>query len=133
MSKFDSRLETGYKRVVDVVEDFVVEATKAMECKRLPRSILATGQYTGSSFFNANYPTSQLVEEFFWKMFLGANSWCLVVAAGGNTREPHFMVPFRRNEDFVGRGYVLEKLEKNLTARRDYQPRVALWGLGGVG
>ena len=43
------------------------------------------------------------------------------------------MVPFRRNEDFVGRGYLLEKLEKSLTARRDYQPRVALWGLGGVG
>ena len=43
------------------------------------------------------------------------------------------MVPFRRNEDFVGRGYLLEKLENRLTARRDYQPRVALWGLGGVG
>ena len=43
------------------------------------------------------------------------------------------MVPFRRNEDFVGRGYLLEKLEKRLTARKDYQPRVALWGLGGVG
>ena len=43
------------------------------------------------------------------------------------------MVPFRRNEDFVGRGYLLEQLEKCMTAGRDYQPRVALWGLGGVG
>ena len=43
------------------------------------------------------------------------------------------MVPSRRNEDFVGRGYILEKLGKSLTAKRDYQPRVALWGLGGVG
>ena len=43
------------------------------------------------------------------------------------------MVPFRRNEDFVGRGYALEELEKSLTASKDYQPRVALWGLGGVG
>ena len=43
------------------------------------------------------------------------------------------MVPFRRNKDFVGRGYLLGGLEKRLTARRDYQPRVALWGLGGVG
>ena len=43
MSKFSSCLETGYKRVVDVVEDFVVEATKAMECRRLPRPISATG------------------------------------------------------------------------------------------
>ena len=54
MSKFSSDLETGYKRVVDVIEDFVVEATKAMESKRLPRSISATGQYTGSSIFNTN-------------------------------------------------------------------------------
>ena len=43
MSKFDSRLETGYMRVVDVIEDFVAEASKAMESKRLPRSISATG------------------------------------------------------------------------------------------
>ena len=69
MSKFSSRLETGYKRVVDVVEDFVVEATKAMESKRLPRSISATGQYTGSSMFNGNLSNLQLVEEFFRKCF----------------------------------------------------------------
>ena len=43
MSKFSSCLETGYKRVVDVVEDFVGEAGKAMESKRLPRSISTTG------------------------------------------------------------------------------------------
>ena len=54
MSKFGSRLETGYVRVVDVVEDFVLEATKAMECKRLPRSNIATGRYTGSSKFHTN-------------------------------------------------------------------------------
>ena len=43
------------------------------------------------------------------------------------------MVPFCGSEDFVGRGYVLEKLVEIFTARRDYQPRIALWGLGGVG
>ena len=43
MSKFDSRLETGYKRVVDVIEDFVAEAADAVESKRLPRSIPSTG------------------------------------------------------------------------------------------
>ena len=42
------------------------------------------------------------------------------------------MVPFCGSEDFVGRGYVLEKLE-SFTTRKDYQPRIALWGLGGVG
>ena len=54
-------------------------------------------------------------------------------AEGSVTRELRFMVPFCRSEDFVGRGYVLEKLEEIFTARRDYQPRIALWGLGGVG
>ena len=54
MSKFGSRLETGYVRVADVVEDFVLEATKAMESKRFPRSNIATGQYTGSSKFHTN-------------------------------------------------------------------------------
>ena len=43
MSKFDSAVETGYKRVVDVIEDFVAEATEAVESKRLPRSIPVTG------------------------------------------------------------------------------------------
>ena len=46
MSKFDSALETGYKRVVDVIEDYVFEAVEAMENKRLPRSIPLTGKYT---------------------------------------------------------------------------------------
>ena len=43
MSKFDSRRETGYKRVADVIQDFIVEATEAVGGKRLPRSILTTG------------------------------------------------------------------------------------------
>ena len=43
MSKFDSDLDTGYKRVADVIEDFVDEATEAVKRKRLPRSIAATG------------------------------------------------------------------------------------------
>ena len=51
---------------------------------------------------------------------------------GSITREPRFMVPFCRSEDFVGREYVMGKLE-SFTARRDYQQRIALWGLGGVG
>ena len=47
MSKFDSALETGYKRVADVIEDFIAEAMEAVERRRLPRSILVTGKYTG--------------------------------------------------------------------------------------
>ena len=43
MTKFDSGLETGYQRVVDVVENFVDGATEAVESKRLPRSVLAAG------------------------------------------------------------------------------------------
>ena len=43
MAKFDSHLETGYKRVADVIQDFVVEANEAVEGKKLPRSISSTG------------------------------------------------------------------------------------------
>ena len=43
MGKFDTRLEAGYKRVSDVIQDFVCEATEEVEYKRLPRSIPATG------------------------------------------------------------------------------------------
>ena len=43
MSKFDSGLDIGYKRVADVIEDYVIEATKAVKSKRLPRSISTTG------------------------------------------------------------------------------------------
>ena len=43
MSKFDSGQDIGYKRVADVIEDFVDEATEAVESKQLPRSISATG------------------------------------------------------------------------------------------
>ena len=57
----------------------------------------------------------------------------VMVGAGGSTGEPRFMVPFCRSEDFVGREDILEKLEDGFTSRRGYQPRMALWGLGGVG
>ena len=73
MSKFGSRLETGYVRVVDVVEDFVLEATKATECKRLPRSIIATGQYTDSSKFHTNLSKLPACGEIILQMSQGAN------------------------------------------------------------
>ena len=43
------------------------------------------------------------------------------------------MVPFFRSQDFVGQGDILEKLSESFTSGEDYQPRVALWGLGGLG
>ena len=43
MSKFGSRRETGYQRVADVIQDFIAEATEAVEGKRLPWSIPTTG------------------------------------------------------------------------------------------
>ena len=73
MSKFGSRLETGYVRVVDVVEDFVLEATKATECKRLPRSNIATGQYTGSSKFHRNLSKLPTCGKILLQMFQDAN------------------------------------------------------------
>ena len=43
MSKFGSGLDTGYKRVADVIGNFVTEATEAVGSKMLPRSISTTG------------------------------------------------------------------------------------------
>ena len=66
MSKFDSALETGYKRVADVIEDYVAAAKEAVESKRLPRSILVTGKYT--SILNTNFHNLPLlVEGLFWR------------------------------------------------------------------
>ena len=57
----------------------------------------------------------------------------VMAGAGGLAGEPRFMVPFYRSDDFVGREDILKKLEEGFTPRRDYQPRMVLWGLGGVG
>ena len=66
MSRFDSALETGYKRVADVIEDFITEAVEAVESKRLPRSIPFTSEYTGIPDTNFhNLPP--LVEGLVWR------------------------------------------------------------------
>ena len=61
-----------------------------------------------------------------------ADLLAVMAGAAGSTGEPRFMVPFYRSEDFVGREDILEKLEEGFTSRIDNQPRMVLWGLGGV-
>ena len=73
MSKFDSALETGYKRVADVIEDFVAEAVEAMESKRLPRSIPFTSEYTG--IHDANFHMPPLVEGLCWRYCKALIRW----------------------------------------------------------
>ncbi|KAI1108408.1 hypothetical protein F5Y14DRAFT_84773 [Nemania sp. NC0429] len=48
---------------------------------------------------------------------------------------PHFMVPFGRNRDFVGRGPILEQLLERIppSADQDDCQRTAVEGLGGIG
>jgi hypothetical protein len=46
--------------------------------------------------------------------------------------EARIMIPFPRDEDFVGREDILEKLS-NMFSEPKYLHRVALQGLGGVG
>ncbi|KAF4910868.1 Lactam utilization protein lamB [Colletotrichum fructicola] len=50
-------------------------------------------------------------------------------------QRPHFLVPFGRNENFVGRETILMKLLKRIppTANGDACPRTAIVGLGGIG
>lgn len=42
-------------------------------------------------------------------------------------------VPFARNGKFTGRELILAELVKNLGPKEGYQPRAALYGLGGIG
>jgi hypothetical protein len=51
------------------------------------------------------------------------------------SRDYHWMVPFERNKDFVGRGSILPNLLHilNPSTDKDYCQRTALVGLGGVG
>ena len=65
MSKFDSALEIGYKRVVDVIEDFVAEAVEAVESKRLPPIPLAS---KNTAIHDTNsHNTPPLVEGLCWR------------------------------------------------------------------
>ncbi|KAF5495226.1 Lactam utilization protein lamB [Colletotrichum siamense] len=50
-------------------------------------------------------------------------------------QRPHFLVPFGRNENFVGRETILIKLLERIppTANGDACPRTAIVGLGGIG
>ncbi|RYP62421.1 hypothetical protein DL769_007310 [Monosporascus sp. CRB-8-3] len=51
------------------------------------------------------------------------------------SHKPHWMVPFERNEDFVGRELLLQQLLEKITPRadQDHCRRTAIVGLGGVG
>lgn len=51
------------------------------------------------------------------------------------SQKPHFIVPFGRNKDFVGRGEILEQLLKVIppNLNKDDCQRTAIAGLGGVG
>ena len=65
MSKFDSRRETGYRRVADVIQDFVAKAAKAVEGKGLPRSIPTAGKYT------INPIQTHTTRSHLWKNYVG--------------------------------------------------------------
>ena len=129
MSKFDSALETGYKRVVDVIEDFVAEAMEAAESERLPKFTPATSIGTQPKCLQPAPTSGGAMLE----ILQHADLLVVMAGVGGSTSEPRLMVPFCRSEDFVGREDILEKLEEGFTPKSNYQPRMALWGLGGVG
>ncbi|KAH0422634.1 kinesin light [Colletotrichum camelliae] len=63
-----------------------------------------------------------------------------LVSSAGHASEnpfqrPHFIVPFGRNENFVGRDTILTKLLERIPpkANEDACPRTAIVGLGGIG
>lgn len=44
-----------------------------------------------------------------------------------------FMVPIPRNPSYVAREDIHDRLDELLVAENDFQPRAALWALGGMG
>lgn len=47
------------------------------------------------------------------------------------TTVTHFMIPFSRNEQYIGGSQKLASIKDKLTG--DGHRRLALWGMGGVG
>ena len=115
-----------------MIEDFVAAAVEAVGRKRLPRSIPVIGKYTSIPNPNLSQP-APTSRGTILEILQEANQLVVMEGAGGSAGEPRFMVPFYRSGDFVGREDILKRLEEGFTPRRDYQPRMALWGLGGVG
>ncbi|RYP57002.1 hypothetical protein DL770_010783 [Monosporascus sp. CRB-9-2] len=64
-----------------------------------------------------------------------ANTENLLERRNTITRSRHFLVPFGRNENFVGRDSILEQLLERIppSANRDDCQRTAVEGLGGIG
>lgn len=54
-------------------------------------------------------------------------------AAEETKAEFRWLVPYDRNSSFVGRDGVFKAIEAAFSVPEGVQPRVALWGLGGIG
>ncbi|KAI1113675.1 hypothetical protein F5Y14DRAFT_417451 [Nemania sp. NC0429] len=97
------------------------------------RAALPTDHFKLNKFSGPDDRSFQAVSGELRKMSIGSKS--VIERRKQIIRNRHFMVPFGRNNNFIGRDVILEKLIKTIppNAEKDGCQRTAVEGLGGVG
>ncbi|KAI0101549.1 hypothetical protein GGR51DRAFT_563451 [Nemania sp. FL0031] len=97
------------------------------------RAALNTDHFKLNKFSGLNDPSFTTVSHELRNMYTNRKS--VMEKRKQITRSRHFMVPFGRNENFVGRDAFLEQLLERVppSANKDDCQRTAVEGLGGIG
>ena len=122
MTKYNSKDDSGYRAVSGVLKAFIERLPKALE--GVPVEVPL------SSCMHILIPSNTSLK---------THPNCLILvntvhrnAAATSAAKIHFMVPFQRNGDLVGREKYIQSLETKLCIPDRYCC-VALVGLGGIG
>ena len=121
MAKYCSRDDSGYRAVSGVLKAFIGQRLKAQEVVPANIQLPSCMQIRPSSTTSCAYQDC-----FILVNTVHSN------AAATSAPKIHFMVPFQRNGDLIGREKYLQSLETKLCIPDRYC-RVALVGLGGIG
>ncbi|KAM3562111.1 hypothetical protein MY1884_002017 [Beauveria asiatica] len=105
--------------------------------KNVKRHPLERHHYNLQKFPGPSDAGYRAVEDALLRLATGAREYLKKCSAGSqeHRKQRHFLVPFGRNEAFVGRDVVLDALRKRIppTAHPNDCQRTALEGLGGIG
>ncbi|RYP56402.1 hypothetical protein DL770_010832 [Monosporascus sp. CRB-9-2] len=135
ISCFIERYDSDYGRKVmlpGVAKGMVVEEESA-HVPGWGRTFLYTDHFGLNKFSGPNDRSFLSVTAKLQDIY--ANTENLLERRNTITRNRHFLVPFGRNENFVGREPILQQLLERIppSANRDDCQRTAVEGLGGVG
>lgn len=121
MTKYNSKDDSGYRAVLGVLKAFIGRLSRAPEGVPAEVPVLSCmpivvpqARFQGLTNVSISVNTVQSDN------------------ATTSTSKVHFMVPFQRNGDLIGREKYIQSLEAKLCVPNKYC-RVALVGLGGIG